>query len=128
MTDVKTALFIHDVRFQGRFWLYDLYILNLGWEVFSPEKLEFYNDINFLKGGIVYSDVLFAVNADYLTRICSDLEGCGLDGILRKYGSKLFPVCETCRTFSCEDWKGERLGKRMLDLYARAVASVEKAD
>lgn len=127
MKDVKTVLFIHDVRFQGRFWLYDLYILNLGWEVFSPEKLEFYNDINFLKGGIVYSDALFAVNVDYLTRICSDSEGCGLDGILRKYSAKLFPVCESCRTFSCDDWKGEKLGKRMLELYTQVTGTHTKA-
>jgi len=104
MENVTSSLFIHDVRFQGRFWLYDLYILNLGWEVFSPDKLEFYNDINFLKGGIVYSDAIMVINSEYLKKICSGINGCGMEGVLEKYKEKIFPVCECDGTsLLCED-------------------------
>lgn len=92
LADVRTVLSIHDIRYQGRFWLYDLHILNLGWEVFSPEKLEFYNDINFLKGGIVYCDMISVINEEYADQITLESAGCGMEGVLKMYRSKVFPI------------------------------------
>jgi len=92
LNNIRSILSVHDIRFQGRFWLYDLYILNLGWEVFSPEKLEFYNDINFLKGGIVFSDEIAVVNEDYLLDIMKPESGCGMEGLIEKYKEKVFPI------------------------------------
>lgn len=127
MKNVKTALFIHDIRFQGRFWLYDLYILNLGWEVFSPEKLEFYNDINFLKGGIVYSDAIIAMNEDYLQKICSQTEGCGLHGIINKYQDKIIPVCEGCSALSKEKMKEGGYSERLKEIYMSVANSKQSS-
>ena len=92
LTNVRSILSIHDIRYQGRFWLYDLYILNLGWEVFSPEKLEFYNDINFLKGGIVYCDTIVTLNEKYTADIMKPESGCGMEGVIKKYREKLFSI------------------------------------
>ncbi len=80
LTQVKTVLSVFDLQKQGRFWLYDLHLLNLGWDVFTPEKLEFYHDINFLKGGIVYADtVLFPLkkSLDFIDQpdACYELQG-----------------------------------------------------
>ena len=33
-------------------------MLNLGWEIFAPDRLEYYEKINFLKGGIVFADLI----------------------------------------------------------------------
>lgn len=92
LMNVRTVLSIHDIRFQGRFWQYDLYILNLGWEVFTPEKLEFYNDINFLKGGIVYSDLIAVKNEEYVESILNEDSGCGMEGVIDLHKEKLFPI------------------------------------
>ena len=82
LQNVKTVFSLHDIRFQGKFWSYDFGILNLGREVFVPEKLEFYGDINFLKGGIVYSDAVTVSSDEYLSQIRTKEGGCGLEGLV----------------------------------------------
>lgn len=124
LLDVKSVLSIHDIRFQGRFWLYDLYILNLGWEVYSPEKLEFYNDINFLKGGIVYCDAVLTINSGYLEKICHKEEGCGLEGVLNKYKEKTFPIFETGTNLFEDCCKDPKIKEQIFKLYKK-IAPVE---
>lgn len=82
LTDTKSVFSLHDIRFQGKFWSYDFGLLNLGREVFVPEKLEFYGDINFLKGGIVYSDAVTVSSEEYLSQIRTKEGGCGLEGLV----------------------------------------------
>ena len=82
LKDTKTVFSLHDIRFQGKFWSYDFGILNLARDVFVPEKLEFYGDINFLKGGIVYSDALAVSSDEYLAQIRTKDGGCGLEGLV----------------------------------------------
>ncbi len=82
LRNVKTVFSLHDIRFQGKFWSYDFGLLNLGREVFVPEKLEFYGDINFLKGGIVYSDAVTVSSDEYLEQIRTKEGGCGLEGLI----------------------------------------------
>ena len=82
LTKTKTVFSLHDIRFQGKFWSYDFGLLNLGRELFVPEKLEFYGDINFLKGGIVYSDAVTVSSEEYLSQIRTKEGGCGLEGLI----------------------------------------------
>ena len=88
LKNASTVITIHNIEFQGRFWVYDLHILNLGWEVYSPEKLEFYNDLNYLKGGIVYSDVITSPSKKYGEKMFSTKYGHGLNGVLKQYSDK----------------------------------------
>lgn len=111
-TNVKTVLSVHDVRFQGKFWSYDLPILNLGKEIFTPEKLEFYSDINFLKGGIVYSDALCVSDSDYLEKISQPQTGCGMDGVIRKYSEKIFTL------YGSKNESLPKIAERLLEIYA----------
>ncbi len=92
MRAVKTVLKIGNIAYQGKFWMYDLHLLNLGWSVFSADKLEFYNHLNYLKGGIVYADAVTAVSRRYTDEIRSAEFGHGLDGLLRSIGTKLSAV------------------------------------
>ncbi len=89
---VKTVLTIHNIAYQGKFWMYDLHILNLGWSIFSPDKLEFYNHINYLKGGIVYCDAVTTVSRRYADEVRNPESGHGLDGLLRSIGAKLSAI------------------------------------
>lgn len=122
LADVKSVLTVHDIRFQGRFWLYDLYILNLGWEVYSTDKIEYYGDINFLKGGIVYSDAVFTINSGYLELICHAEDGCGLHGVIQGNKNKTFPIFES-GTDSFENCGGSDLVKKHLSgLYKKILS------
>ncbi len=82
LTGVATLMTVHNLAYQGLFWAYDMPILNLGWDLFHHKYLEFYNNINFLKGGIVFSDVITTVSAKYSKEIQTAEFGCGLEGVL----------------------------------------------
>lgn len=80
---VKTLMTIHNLGYQGRFRkpaFWDLG-LNGGW--FSPDKLEFYGDVNLLKGGINMADWVSTVSPTYAREIQTEANGFGLDGVLR---------------------------------------------
>jgi starch synthase len=52
-------------------------------EVFHPGGIEYYGDVNYLKGGIVYSDYITTVSPRYAQEIQTPEFGFGLDALLR---------------------------------------------
>ena len=56
LADAASVVTIHNLGYQGRFWYLDMPLVGVGWELFTPAFLEFYGDINLLKGGIVFAD------------------------------------------------------------------------
>ena len=84
LAKIGTLFTIHNLGYQGLFWHLDMHLLNLGWEYFTPECLEFYGKINFLKGGIVSSDIINTVSKKYSEEIQTPEFGAGLDGVLRQ--------------------------------------------
>ena len=89
---VRTLQTIHNLAYQGVFPKETIERLNLGWELFNMETLEFWGKVNFLKGGIVFSDAVNAVSPTYAREITTPEFGFGLDGVLRKYSYKLFGI------------------------------------
>ena len=67
-------------------------IFEPGLGAFHPEYLEFYGKINFLKGGIVFSDVINTVSKKYSEEIQTPEFGAGLDGVLRSRKSDLYGI------------------------------------
>ena len=55
----------------------------------SPEGVEFYNQISFIKAAIRYSDRLTTVSPTYAREILTPDHGCGLDGLLRTRAADL---------------------------------------
>jgi len=53
------------------------------WEIFTMDKLEQFDNFNFLKGGLVYSDMLTTVSRKYAEEIQTAEFGEKLDGVLR---------------------------------------------
>ncbi len=88
----KTLQTIHNLAYQGIFPPETLEKLGLGWEIFNMEALEFWGKVNFLKGGIVFSDAVNTVSPTYAKEITRPEFGFGLDGVLRKYSYKLFGI------------------------------------
>src|SRR5204862_431564 len=77
---LRTVLTLHNVAFQGRFPADHWHVLNLDARYFVPEFLEFYGEINFLKGGMVFADALTTVSPRYAAEIQTPAFGEGLDG------------------------------------------------
>lgn len=83
-TPIKTMFTIHNIRYQGVYGKEVMgQLLNLGKEHDHPEALEYYGAINFMKGGIVYSDAVTTVSPTYAVEIQTPYYGEGLDGVLR---------------------------------------------
>lgn len=87
--NTKTVFTVHNLGYQGVF--DKSYISNLGlpWDIFSLDGLEFYDKLNFLKGGIVFTDALTTVSKTYSKEIQTPDYGFGLDGLLKKFSYKL---------------------------------------
>jgi len=98
---IATLFTIHNLGYQGLFWHYDMHLLNIGWEYFTPNYLEFYGKINFLKGGIVFSDIINTVSKKYSEEIQTEEFGYGLDGILRTRKDDLYGIVNG---IDYEDW------------------------
>jgi starch synthase len=79
-----TALSIHDLEYQGSFWSFDFSLTNLPGGYFSPRGIEFYNRLNFLKGGIVYADSVVFPGELVLYESFTQEGGFGLNLVLQE--------------------------------------------
>jgi starch synthase len=74
---------VHNMGYHGLFRPATLAIANLGPELFTPFGVEFYGKVNFLKAGLVYSDLINTVSRRYSQEIQTEEFGHGLEGVLR---------------------------------------------
>ncbi|MCP4481525.1 MAG: glycogen synthase [bacterium] len=82
--DTKKIFTIHNIEYQGIFNKKIMQIANIPWSEFSMHKLEFFDNINCLKAGIVYSDIITTVSKKYAQEISSNSWiSSGLDSVLR---------------------------------------------
>jgi starch synthase len=80
----RTILTFQDLAYQGLFPASVWPLLGLDWSYFTPRHLEFYGQVNFLKGGLVTADLLTTVSRRYAREILESEQGHGLDGVLRE--------------------------------------------
>ncbi len=88
----KTVLTIHNLAFQGVFPRKTFDLTNLPEELLHIDGLEFYGQINLLKGGILFADRLTTVSPTYAREILTPEFGCGLEGVLRLRADDLVSV------------------------------------
>jgi starch synthase len=81
--EAATAFTIHNMGYQGLFPPDILPLLNLPWDLFTISKMEFFGQVNFLKGALVYSDFITTVSKRYSQEIQTTEFGFGLEGVLR---------------------------------------------
>jgi len=81
--NTKTIFTIHNMAYQGVFPKEDFPKLGLDWALFSIRYFEFYDKINLMKAGLVYSDAITTVSPTYAREILTDEFGCGLEGVLK---------------------------------------------
>ncbi|MBL8849688.1 MAG: glycogen/starch synthase, partial [Planctomycetaceae bacterium] len=82
-----SILTIHNIAFQGRYWLWDMRLTGLDWKYFNYHQLEFWGHLNLLKGGIVFSDVVTTVSPTYAREVCTPEFGWGLEAVLANRGA-----------------------------------------
>jgi starch synthase len=81
--DIPVIFTIHNLGYQGQFPAAVLGRAGIPPEVYNPAGLEYYGDVNLLKGGLVYSDYLTTVSKKYAEEIQTPEFGFGLDGVVR---------------------------------------------
>ena len=90
LNNIKTVFTIHNLRYQGRFpgSVFDD-LIDLPEIYFKENALEYYGDVNLMKGGIIFADQVTTVSPNY-SREIKDIEfGEGLDGVLLANSHKL---------------------------------------
>jgi starch synthase len=81
--EVATVFTIHNMGYQGLFPPETLPLLTLPWDLLTISKMEFFGQVNFLKGALVFSDFVTTVSKKYSQEIQTTEYGFGLDGVLR---------------------------------------------
>jgi starch synthase len=90
---IATIFTIHNLAYQGVFPKDAIEIAGLPWDVFVPEGVEFWGNVNFMKAGLVYSDILNTVSERYSLEIqTADDFGRGLEGVLRYRRDDLYGI------------------------------------
>ncbi len=84
-----TVFTIHNLAYQGLFDRTTFESLELPETFWHFERLEFHNQISFIKGGLVYADRINTVSPNYAKEIQTPEFGNGLDGILSYRHSRL---------------------------------------
>ena len=91
--NIKTLYTIHNLKYQGVF-PKDIMpdVLGLDWKYFNNGDLEFFDAVNFMKGGIIYADYVSTVSKTYAKEIQYEYFGEHLDGLLRSRKDDLFGI------------------------------------
>jgi len=87
---IKSIMTIHNLKFQG---VWDIKtikdIAGLSDYYFTSDKLKDFDNGNYLKGGIVYADLVTTVSDTYAEEIKTPFYGEGLDGLMRARSNSL---------------------------------------
>jgi starch synthase len=120
---IPSILTIHNLAYQGLFPKDTLRRIGAPADSFHIDGLEFYDQLSFLKGGIIYASHLTTVSETYAREITTSELGCGLEGLLRRRSDadqltgilngideSWDPrVCaQLAQPFGAGDWEGKR--------------------
>ncbi len=78
----RTVLTIHHASFQGVYPRRSFALTNLPAEFYAQDGLEFYGQVNFLKGGILFSDYITTTSPQYAKEMLKPEFSFGLDGVM----------------------------------------------
>ena len=90
--DLPVVFTIHNMGYHGHFRRDVLARIGIPDALFHPGALEFFGDVNLLKGGLVFSDYLTTVSPRYATEIQTPEYGYGLDGVVRGRGDRVVGI------------------------------------
>jgi len=83
---------IHNLAYQGLFEPDWLPRLDLPWDLFAIDRLEYWGRISFLKGGINDSTMITTVSRTYAKESQTREFGCGFEGVLQRRAADLVGI------------------------------------
>jgi starch synthase len=86
---VRSLFTVHNIAYQGNFPSAAMGLTGLDARLFNHLQLEFYGQLSFLKGGIVFADRISTVSPSYAQEIQTRAFGCGLEGVLAELRGRL---------------------------------------
>jgi starch synthase len=92
LAGARTVFTIHNLAYQGVFPKGVVPHLGLPWDVFRFEAMEFYDQLSFMKAGLVFADALTTVSPTYAREIRTPQGGQGLDALLRQRAPELHGI------------------------------------
>jgi len=136
--EAGTVFTIHNMGYQGLFPPEVLPLLMLPWDLLTITKMEFFGQVNFLKGALTYSDFITTVSRKYSQEIQTTEYGFGLEGVLRSRSSTVTGIVNgvdyeewspqtdkfVAANYSPQDLSGKRKCKKEL-LAAFGIAETE---
>jgi starch synthase len=135
--EVATVFTIHNMGYQGLFPPDTLPLLMLPWDLLTMSKMEFFGQLNFLKGALVFSDYVTTVSKKYSQEIQTTEYGFGLEGVLRDRAATVSGILNgvdydewnpqtdkfIAAKYSPQDLSGKRQCKKdLLDAFGIATA------
>jgi starch synthase len=138
---LPVVLTIHNLAYQGTFPQPALRKIGLPDNLFTMDALEFYGKINYLKGGLIFSDYLTTVSKRYAKEIQTPEYGCGLEGVIRNRGDRLIgilngvdyaiwsPEADTliAQNYSAQNLDGKRACKKeLLESFKLPAQGIER--
>ncbi len=78
----KRVFTIHNLAYQGIAPKRELESLGIPWSLFSPEGVEFYDQLSFMKSALVSAQTITTVSPQYAKEIQTKHFGVGLEGLL----------------------------------------------
>ena len=92
LREIKTLFTFYDLSYQGCFPGSSLPVTGIGIHHFHLDELEFYGQLNLVKGGVVFADYLNTVSSTYAGEIQTEAYGFGLEGVLYRRRNRLFGI------------------------------------
>jgi starch synthase len=89
--NTSSVFTIHNIVYQGHFGADTVEAAGFSWEDFTSDKLEFYNNINFMKCGITLSDAISTVSPTYAKEI-KEFNGKGMEPILNSRSDEIYGI------------------------------------
>ncbi|HMG19447.1 MAG TPA: glycogen synthase [Gemmatimonadales bacterium] len=89
---LPTVLTVHNGGFQGVFPQPVLKEIGLPADMWSPEFMEWYGRLNYLKGGLLYADMVTTVSPTHAFELLTDVGGFGLQHSFRQLGDRLVGI------------------------------------
>lgn len=134
---IPVALSVHNGGYQGHFRPEVIPEIGLPWSVYTYHKMEWYHQVNFLKGGLTHSDAATTVSPSHAAELRTIDGGFGLHATYLAMGDRFTGVLngidqevwdprtdgQIAATYDGRDWSGKAACKA--DLQARFGLTVD---
>lgn len=90
--DIRSVLSVHNAGYQGQYPAATLSRIGLPQELYVPELVEWYGQINILKAGLVFADAVVTVSPNHARELRTPAGGFGLPGVFVWLGPRFVGI------------------------------------